>query len=155
MDRDAILFQEKFFLYHFYYWSVKKEENNEKSFIRLICKDVHQKELFFLNFNCSHMYKFLRCFQYFLLTTLPLSTSNKLWLKRCTDLDVTTATMMKSNLFSLYKESLNFSKEIQLESDVFEQIELFHHYFDIIHAYQNITYLLDSVSSPQCECDEA
>jgi hypothetical protein len=143
VDIDGILFQEKFDLHHFYFWSIKKEEDTQEPFIKLLCKDIHHKVIFFLKFNCGHLYKFLRCFQYFLLTTLPLSTRNKLWLKRCTDLDLTA---MKNNLFSLYEESLNFCRQIQLDSDVFEQIELFHHYFHIIHAYQNITYIIDSVS---------
>jgi len=141
-ETQETLFCKKSQTNHMYFWHIMKETNKEEFYIKLLSKDLTYKEVFFLNLDVD-VIKFLACFRYFLLTSLPLSSNSKMWLKHCTTLDLE---KIKNSYFDLYQETLSFSKQIKIDCDdcdIFDHIELFHYYFSLISACQKLSVLIN------------
>ncbi len=146
---DNNLLTKNFFLQnsqktHFYHWQIIQiPDVSNEYFIKIISECSLQAESYSLILTKEHMFKFLNCFRFFLLTSLPIDENLKIWLKYCSSLSIE---QLQDNCILLCKEEQKFRNDLQIDSDLFLLIEIFHYYFSLLNVYKKLSALIDTIN---------
>lgn len=131
-------FYKNFAKSHVYCYDTFLKDDQEKTFcINLTCQHFEGAELCTLTLNLDELYKFLRCFKYFIISTLLIDSNKKLWLKYCSTLR--SLELQHVNLHVVLEEAKKFVNIFQMDCDLFELCELFAYYFPLVNVYRNLT----------------